>query len=152
MKILIANDKSDFKELFNLYNNWALEKISPKTVKITSKEFKEQLKKSTTFIAKENNEIRGFLMCKIKKSTEDTIMYKLKKNEKYAEIDSIFIKKNYRKKGLGSKLVKFCKEELKKQENKKIIVLADSITPKELIDFYKKNDFKTLFVSMIYEK
>ena len=73
MEIIVANDKVDTKELFNLYTTWAAEKVLPKTIPITFNEFKEQLSKSTTFIAKEGKEIIGFLMCKIKKSTENTI-------------------------------------------------------------------------------
>ncbi|MFA5333428.1 MAG: GNAT family N-acetyltransferase [Candidatus Nanoarchaeia archaeon] len=151
MEITIANDKVDEKELFNLYNTWAAEKISPKTLPVAFNEFKKQLRKSTTFIAKENKEIIGFLICKIKKSSEDTTMYHLKKGEIYAELDSIYIKKNHRQKGIGSSLVRACKEELKKHGNPKIIVLGDSISPHRLINFYEKNCFKTLFVSMIYE-
>ncbi|MFA5303503.1 MAG: GNAT family N-acetyltransferase [Candidatus Nanoarchaeia archaeon] len=151
MEIIVANDKVDTKELFNLYTTWAAEKVSPKTIPITFNEFKEQLSKSTTFIAKEGKEIIGFLMCKIKKSTENTIMYRLKKGETYAELDSIYIKKSHRKKGIGTKLVTACKEELKKHGNSKIIVLADSVSPRDLMSFYEKNNFKTLFVSMIFE-
>lgn len=151
MKIIIADDSKDTKELFNLYTEWVTEKVSPKTIPITFLEFKKQLIKSTTFIAKENKAIIGFLMCKIKKSKEDTIMYNLKKGETYAELDSVYIKKSHRKKGIGTSLVKACKNELKKHGNEKLIVLADSVSPRDLMNFYEKNGFKTLFVSMISE-
>ncbi|MDD4353903.1 MAG: GNAT family N-acetyltransferase [Candidatus Nanoarchaeia archaeon] len=151
MKIIIADDLKDSKELFELYSEWVTEKVSPKTQKITFEEYKKQLNKSTTFIAKEEGKIVGFLMCRMKKSNETTIMYKLKKGETYANIDSIYIAPKYRNKGIGAALVNSCKEELKKHGKYKIIVLADSTNPSELINFYEKNGFKTLFVSMINE-
>jgi ribosomal protein S18 acetylase RimI-like enzyme len=151
MKISIANDELDAKEIYELYSEWAMEKISPKTPKITFKELKETLKKSTTFLAKIEGKIAGFLICKIKKSKEDTIMYHLKKGETYAEIDSIYVKKNLRNKGIGKELMVFCKKELKNHGHKKIIILADSVNLKKLMDFYEKNGFNPLFVSMICE-
>ena len=152
MKILIADDKKDSEKIHELYAEWSAEKVSPKTLPLTLKELAEQLKKSTTFIAKEADELVGFLICKIKKSKEDTIMYHLKKGEEYAELDSIYIKKNHRKKGIGTALINSCRAELKKHNYKKLIVLADSIKPKELMSFYEKNGFETLFVSMISDK
>ena len=151
MEISIANDKLDAKEIYELYSNWAAEKISPKTPKITFKELKETLKKSTAFVAKDKGKIAGFLICKIKKSKENTIMYKLKKGEEYAEIDSIYVLKDYRKKGIGKELILACKKELKNNGYKKIIVLADSSNLKQLMDFYEKNGFNPLFASMICE-
>jgi ribosomal protein S18 acetylase RimI-like enzyme len=151
MEISMANDELDAKEIYALYSTWANEKISPKTPKITFKELKETLKKSTTFLAKIEGKMAGFLICKIKKSKEDTIMYHLKKGENYAEIDSIYVLKNYRKKGIGKELILFCKKELKKNGYKKIIVLADSSNLKNLMDFYEKNGFNPLFASMICE-
>ena len=148
MEIIIADDKLDAKELFELYNNWAEESVSPKTKKITYKELLSMLKKATTFIAKEGRKIVGFLMCRMKKSKEDTIMYNLKKGEEYANIDSMYVKPEFRHKGVGRKLIQACRLELKKQGKYKIIVLADSASPRELMSFYEKNGFKTLFISM----
>jgi ribosomal protein S18 acetylase RimI-like enzyme len=148
MEILIAADKRDGKELFDLYTEWVNENVSPKTIKMSLKEFMAYLGKSTTFIARENGKIMGFLVCRMKKSYEDTIMYNLKKGEEYANIDSIYIKAGHRKKGIGSSLIRACRKELKKHGNPKIIVLADSTNPRELMSFYEKNGFKTLFVSM----
>lgn len=151
MKIIIAGIKKDAPQIHGLYSEWVNEKVSPKTLPITIEELRNQMKKSTVFLAKEKNELMGFLICKIKKSAENTNMYHLKKGETYAELDSMYIKKNHRKKGLGKALINACKTELKKHGHKKIIVFADSIKPRELMGFYEKNGFKTLFVSMISE-
>lgn len=151
MEVIIAK-KNDLKKIHELYCNWADEKISPKTGKISFDEIKGEFEKSTIIIAKENKEIMGFLICKIKKADSDSKMYKLKKGEEYAEIDSIYVAPRHRGKGIGTKLLKSCMDELKKHGHKKTIILADSINPKKLIDFYEKSGFKALFVSMIKEE
>lgn len=140
---------NDCKELSELEKEWSKEKISPLMVCNNEKELIKELKNSSIFLIKINNKIVAYLVCKIRTAKETERVHDIKKGEKYADIDSIYVKKNYRNKGLGSKLLKHCLKKIKKAGYKRIILSADSTEMNKLVNFYEKHGFKTLFTRMM---
>ena len=143
--------KKDYNALHSLEAEWFNEGISPGSVRNTMVEFIKDMENSTVFVAEENNELLAYMVCKIRKAEEDNNVHKIKKGEDYADIDSIYVKKNYRNKGIGSELVNQCMKELKKHGYKKIILSADSKELNKLVRFYEKHGFKVLFTRMMHE-
>ena len=83
-------------------------------------------KNSFVFAAKKNSVLAGFIFLRLRKGI--------------AGIDGLAVKKNFRKKGLGSKLLKHALEFLKEKNFSaaRLFVLASN---KSAIKFYKKNGF-----------
>lgn len=90
---------------------------------------------SCTFIAIVDNKIIGYLVGCITKGENYRILPKL------AELDSIFVVKEYQGQGIGSKLynafIKWCKS-----KNVKMTRVEASAQNKQGISFYRKNGFK----------
>ncbi|VVB75251.1 Mycothiol acetyltransferase [Candidatus Tiddalikarchaeum anstoanum] len=143
--------QSDFKQLLDLNNEWFDEGISPGTLKESEYSFRKEFKNSTFFIAEVNSEIIGFLKCRVKIAKEDSKIHHISEGEKYVDLDSVFIKKNFRNKGIGTKLLKYCIANVRRVGYKKVIASADSKNLQKLVKFYERQGFKTLFTRMLLE-
>jgi ribosomal protein S18 acetylase RimI-like enzyme len=150
MKVREA-DKSDYDEIFELEQEWFNEGMSPGLENPIKKEFFKEMNKSTVIIAIGKNKIIGYLICKIRKAGEDNYVHKIKKGEEYADLDSLYIKKKFRGKGVGKELVKNCFKKVKEAGYKKVIVSADSKELNKLVKFYMKLGFKPLFTRLMVE-
>jgi ribosomal protein S18 acetylase RimI-like enzyme len=99
--------------------------------------FKDKLTKSENcgFIAIRNGKIIGYIVGGICKAETYRNM------PKTAELDNMFVLKEFRNKGIGKKLyhdfLKWCKS-----KNVEIIRVQASSLNKEAINFYRKNGFK----------
>jgi ribosomal protein S18 acetylase RimI-like enzyme len=99
--------------------------------------FKDKLTKPENcgFIAKGNGKIVGYIVGGISKAETYRNM------PKTAELDNMFILKEFRNKGAGTKLydefLKWCKS-----KNVEIIRVQASSLNKKAINFYRKNGFK----------
>ncbi|MBN1923251.1 MAG: GNAT family N-acetyltransferase [Nanoarchaeota archaeon] len=139
----------DYEELHILEQEWVKEGISPLMTGYNKKDFVKEMKNSTVFLAKKNNKIIGYLTCKIRTAKEDNSVHSIKKGTKYADIDSLYVKKNYRNKKVGTALLKHCLKELEKAGYERTILSADSKEMDKLIKFYEKHGFKVLFTRMM---
>lgn len=145
-----ASEK-DWDELYNLNKIWITEGISPYALDETKKEFFETLKQSSVYSAIINDKIIGFLICRIRKAGEGERIHNVKKGEEYADLDSVYVRKEYRSKGVGNALLSKCINDVKKAGYKRIIVSADSKELNKLVKFYGKHGFKMLFTRMMLE-
>jgi GNAT superfamily N-acetyltransferase len=95
--------------------------------------FKELIKNGTIWVAEDNNKIIGYLAG----NTKGTPSYATKT---LAELDNLYIDEEYRKKGIGKKLIEEFKKYCILQGIKEIKVIASykNINARE---FYKNNDF-----------
>ncbi len=98
-------------------------------------------KKNITLVAEEENKIVGYITGFISKIDDDT------KLKRVAEADNMFILKEFRGKGIGSKLFK---EFINRVKNKKLKVVRLSAYSSNLraIKLYHELGFKDYFVSM----
>ncbi len=105
--------------------------------------FKKVLKgkKSDIFVAEESNEIAGFIL--ISKSKSDDIHT----FDFYGEIPYIYIKKDFRGKGIGSKFFKKAKKWFK-DKKLKYIKLDVNVKNKKAKEIYKKWGFDEYEVGM----
>jgi len=148
---ILKATRKDYKELYSLNKEWFDEKISPKTIDWSENQFFRQLDRSTTYVAKDKDGIIGFIMMKSRIAKEDDAMHNVIKGEKYIDLDSMFVKRKFRNKGVGTKLLKHAIKEVKRVGYKRIILSADSKKMNKLVKFYEKQGFETLFVRLMLE-
>ncbi len=137
----------DIPKLMELDKKWDEENITWNFSKLTKKEFQENITNNITLVAEENNKIVGYFLATREKATSSK--HTIKKNQKYLDIDSIYVVKKYRDKNIGSKFMKYFFK-IAKNENYKIIkVAASSVDINSLIKFYEKQGFKPLFAILV---
>ena len=95
-------------------------------------------KNDILLIAEDKNQIIGFLFCKFHKETENAI------------IDNIFVRKDYRNKKVGTKLMEVCLKKL----SKSCTYVYTLVKPnnKRSINFFKEMGFKIGFKFLWMEK
>lgn len=122
--------KEDFEKFLEIKLKFLDEYgISKKTKKFILTEFNKYLKR-ILILAEENGDLIGYIAGEVEKNNY----------EKYGYISEIFIKKEYRNKGIASKLKDEFLNELKKQ---KISLCRIDVNPNNLaLEVYKKWGFK----------
>ncbi len=132
------------KELFEVYElskEWEEEAISYGWRAEGPEEFKDKI----LFVAGED-EIIGFVygeLCENK-----GILY-LPENVKYATVEGIYVKKEFRGKGIGKQLLNTFLEECKRQGARYVCLVIDNKEPESIAHFYKKFGFKVVRIDMI---
>ena len=91
------------------------------------------IKGNRIFIAEDNKKIIGYLFGKIEVQERDTTVYK--KSEKAFEVAELFVKKEYRSKGIGKELFEYTESVIRKDVD---IVLLSTATKdyKKILHFY----------------
>ena len=144
--IRVAN-LNDIPKLMELDEKWDKENITWNFSRLTKKEFEENITNNITLVAEENNKVVGYFLATREKATSSK--HTIKKNQKYLDIDSVYVEKNYRDRKIGSKFMKYFFK-IAKNENYKIVkVAASNIDIKSLIKFYEKHGFKPLFAILV---
>jgi N-acetylglutamate synthase-like GNAT family acetyltransferase len=138
----------DLNQIKKLEDDWFKEKISPYMSNDTIKEIKAGIVNNEFFVAEKDNKIIGFSKIEINKINQTMNVYGLKKNQKYIELDSVYVSKEFRKNNIGSKLVNKIKAYAKEKGIKSILLSADNSDINKLMKFYNKFGFKTHFVRM----
>jgi len=147
MQVRIATI-DDITQIKKLEEKWIEEGISRFMKKDDLKTLKKAIKKNQLFIAENKDRIVGYAKIIVQKSKKTLKIYNLRKGQRYVDIDSIFILKSYRRKGVGKKLLGIIDDFARFNKIKLIILSADNINVKGIINFYKKQGFKTHFVRM----
>ena len=94
------------------------------------------------FIAIEDGEIVGILLCMLKSWKKYTIL------DRILYIDAIFVKKEFRGKGIGAKLIERAIKYAKERGAKAIILDVHSKNYRA-VEFYKKIGFQDYYLKMI---
>ena len=93
----------------------------------------DDIEGNRVFVAEENDEIIGYLFGHKDITKEDTTIYK--NNEDFFEIEELYVRKDYRSQGIGSKLFKYVEEELK--DDIQLIMLSTATKNyKAILHFY----------------
>lgn len=126
----------EFKNLWMIHMKYIQSIQKFPLPKVTSKIFSESLKRfiskhedTKLFVAKENNEMIGFLQAGML----------MKKH--YGFISDLHVIEDYRRFGVGSRLLKNCFQWYNKNDIKEISIEVTGGN-KKVIDFYKKNGFE----------
>ena len=131
IKIYFATIK-DLENICALEKEWKMEKISPNMLLTTKKVLQKIINDNNVFVAKDNNKIIGYLLFKLHKTN--------------CNLDAIYIQKGYRKKSVGTKLMKHFLSLGKIKKCKTLFLHADSIKENKLISFYNKFGFKKIAI------
>jgi len=148
------SDKNDAKSIIALDREWEKEgttwplEIYYRRPNI-EKTLIKQIKKGFCFVAEENSAVIGYIRGATAKSKENWPSYYLEKGQKYGEIESFYIKKEYRKKNLGKKMVKILLEEFKKNRAFVVSLWTSSKNVWGLVNFYKRFGFEERYVNMV---
>ena len=119
-----AKDKKDISDLY--YQLYSRHKGPKKLIPIEKFQAKNLL-----FVAEENNNIMGFIWGTF-------INYGI---SRYGYIDELFVKQKFRRKGVGTSLMKRMLEEFKKLKVWSLFVSIEK-RDKKALSFYRKLGFK----------
>ncbi len=124
--IIQVADNNDKEELINYFNHYKNEKIIKNRVE-------SYLKYNKMIIAKENNKIVGVLQWHIKENPQSGVV----------EFEEIFVNKELRGKGIGSKLVDFAIKDVKEY------FISNNLKSRKIFLFTNKNNIPA---RKLYEK
>lgn len=124
--IIQVADNNDKEELINYFNHYKNEKIIKNRVE-------SYLKYNKMIIAKENNKIVGVLQWHIKENPQSGVV----------EFEEIFVNKELRGKGIGSKLVDFAIKDVKEY------FISNNLKLRKIFLFTNKNNIPA---RKLYEK
>lgn len=139
VKIQVLNDKIFFKNRefdSDLDHNWAM---GPNGTKYFNDTFEND--KALFILAEKDSEIIGYLAAS---PVSAAYSYKL---SRYIELENIGVLPEYRKRGVGLKLLKYFEEWSRKQGYEKVI-LDSYYKNTSAIDFYKKNGFEPINIKL----
>lgn len=137
----------DIPQIMAIDKEWYKEQIAWNFKPLTKKKFENNIKKNIFLVAEINNKIIGYFLATREKSKQNR--HEIKKGQRYLDIYSIFILKEYRNKKIGSEFMKEFFKTAKKEGYKKIKVTASSTNIFSLIKFYQNHGFKPLFTILI---
>lgn len=142
-------EAQDIREISKLEREWVKENISWGIVLSTKEELKEDIKKLIFYVAEENNRIVGSIEGEVKKAEEPRSLFGIKKGQRYGEILSIYISKQYRGKSIGIMLIKKMIGEFRKRKIKIVKLKAVSKNIYTLVEYYKRLGFEERVVEMV---
>ena len=144
IKIRSAN-RGDVIYLEHMDKFWKKESISKGFVPRTRRGFIKIINQGAiVVVAEENGKLIGYVCGVIKKARRASA------NEKkyYLDLDSAYMLKTYRNRGVGKLLVRKLIAMTRKKDIDTVWVTADSTELQRLIDFYKSLGFKESYVYM----
>ncbi len=149
MKVRIAT-RGDCEDIAELDKKWKKEGISPGFTPMTRKELVEAVSRHEIIaIGEEKGKIIGYALGVMHKAEKKS--FYINKNERYVELDSLYVSKRSRNEGVGRELVRTLVKEAKKRKITKILVAADNTNMKRLVEFYGKMGFAVLFTRLKLE-
>ena len=150
IKVRIAQ-KNDGKNLYLIDKVWKKEAISPGFIPRTKQRFADAIEKDIVVVAEKKNKIIGYALGSIKKSVKQHVdidqdvihMNEFGKDKTYIDIDSLYVLKKYRSKGIGKILMKKLIKEVKRRGIRRVLLASDNKkNPEKLISFYKSLGFE----------
>lgn len=147
IRIRVA-DKEDAPSLEGIDNAWKEESISSGLIPRTQKKFLKIIKEGAVVVVAENDgKVIGYTCGVVKKAARPSPNGK----NQYLDLDSAYVLKQYRNRGIGKRLVKKLIDITKKKNLDTIWLTADSLELQRLINFYKCLNFKTSYIHMKYD-
>jgi len=128
----------DLDEVYSLERKWKAEDISPNMQESSKKEIQKAIEEERVLVAEENTKIIGFLLFEL--------------HGNYCELDSMYVNKEIRKKGIGKELMKTFLSLPKIKKCKMLSLHADSKKENKLVKFYEQFGFKRIAVLMRKEQ
>lgn len=141
-------DENIERQLIDLSKKWCDEKISFGLVPNTKEDLKEPC-----YIASDNNVVVGYIFGHYYKNEKKISCGEevIKIGEDCFEVEELYVKKDYRQKGIGSKLYQALEKEVK--DKVEFITLATSTKNyKEILKFYIEDNDMTFHSAFLFKK
>jgi ribosomal protein S18 acetylase RimI-like enzyme len=136
--------EKDIPLVVDLQQQWRIENITHGFVPATKEDLLERLN-NLFFVAEDTDNDIGFVYGTI--HTSDGLAV-IPKGEKYIEIDDIYVHLEHRDKGVGQELIDAILTEAKSRGVERSLIYSATKNWEQVVNFYKKNDFKMWFVQM----
>lgn len=111
---------------------------------------KSDFENKRIFIVKDDNKIIAYLLGSIKKASNMNSI--IKDNEKYFELDELYVLPKYRLNGIGKDLYNFAEQTIKKDNLKYIFLSTASKNYKAILHFYIDIVGMNLWSAKLYKK
>lgn len=133
LQIRKANE-ADLEKINLLSQNWEDENI---TYGMVASEI-EDLRKIEIWLCEIDREIVGYISGDICDSSNLAV---LPRNEKYFEVDELYVASKYRSKGIGAKLYRYVENEMKKKDVRYVMLQTATKNQEKALIFYKNLGF-----------
>jgi N-acetylglutamate synthase-like GNAT family acetyltransferase len=140
---------TDLNKIVELEKKWIEEDISFGLKQTKREKLEKNLKEKYYWIAIDGNKTVGFIGSEIVKSAKNMPSLEISKGEKYGEILEVYVLKKYRKRKIGSKLIKEAMKNFDIESVEKIKLRAINKKPLDLVKYYNKFGFKERSVLMV---
>ena len=152
MRVYIRRfDKEDALQLSQLDKAWKNENISPGFYARSPKAFIEDSRKGICFLAAEAaGQVIGYGLGEIVKFKNKSRFY-VGKGEIFLFLDSLYVSKQYRSRGIGKKIVSAIRKEAQTLKVGSIHLITDSKKQGKLVSFYRSCGFKCVYTRMKLE-
>jgi ribosomal protein S18 acetylase RimI-like enzyme len=137
------------KPIVKLENIWIKERISWGLKPTPLNDIKESLQKEIWYVVEKEGKIIGYSNAKVILSTRYMTSLDVKKGQRFGDIKSVYVAKNYRNSGFGSILIKKCLNDLKKEKVRIVRLRAVSKNLLNLIKYYRRFGFRERTANMI---
>jgi ribosomal protein S18 acetylase RimI-like enzyme len=138
--------------VLRLQKQWEMEEITYGVVAPTREQMIESLS-PFNLVAIDNEEVIGFLIADMKEKSELCVF---PSGASYLEIEDLYIRKDYRSKGIGEMLLRHCEELARKMCGTGCFLVSSATKNAEKIRrFYEKNDYQiwtTVFFKRVGEQ
>jgi len=131
----------DFDEVFSLDRLWTKKEWHPAFTSNNEKWFKKNINKGNVFVAVERGVVVGYASGGFYKSRKKPY-YGLKKGETYFYLDSLYVKRDYRSKGVGKLLLRRVERYATKKGVRYVLLTALSKDIMRTASFYVDNNYK----------
>ena len=114
----------------------------------TFKGIRASIKKRQIFIAEDEDNIIGYVKIIVRKRDTPMKRWGLRKRQKFLEVTDMFVKKDYRNKGAGVKLMETAENYARERKIKTIVLSSEGSSGENLISFYHRRGFKINYTRM----
>ena len=147
-KIVIrACHPNDIEEILQLDRHWEQENIAHNFIFISREEFIACLERFPEYflIAESGGHIVGYINGSVQTGKKVAV---IPEQESYLEIDNIYVKPEFRNKGIGGKLMKRLLETAAQNGIQRFFVSSDSKEMDKVLNFYRGYGFKLWYIQM----
>lgn len=137
------------KAVTNLQKQWETEAITHGFVADTEDEILNYAKEYF-YVALDGETIVGYVIGEAKTNNKDNYMNVFPMNERYLQVNDLYISSAYRSKSIGAELLTMIEEKAKINDIEHIFLSSATVDAEAIRRFYEKNGFK-IWTTMFFK-
>lgn len=137
------------KAVSNLQKQWESEAITHGFVADTEDEILNYAKEYF-YVALDGETIVGYVIGEAKTNNKDNYMNVFPMNERYLQVNDLYIASAYRSKSIGAELLTMIEEKAKINDIEHIFLSSATVDAEAIRRFYEKNGFK-IWTTMFFK-